>query len=362
MLILAGPVGETEHDGGRHPECPARIVAVMEGVADLHLGSDLVTVEPGPASREDLARVHSTRYLDELEAFSRRGGGSLDPDTYVTDNSWDTACRAAGAGLGAIAELRARGEGVAFAAARPPGHHAEREQGMGFCLLNNVAVAAASLVAAREKVLIVDWDVHHGNGTQEIFWDEDAVLYASTHQWPLYPGTGKPTEVGGTDAIGTTLNVPVPPGATGDVLRSAFDDVVAPAAAEFAPDWVLVSCGFDAHRADPLAELALSSADFAALARTVSSFAPTAGRVVLFLEGGYDFRAVRRSTAATIGALLGDPVGLEEPTFGGPGAEAVRAAAAAHQRAVGAALDMQIGAGDLDAPVTGSAARFRSPW
>ena len=163
---------------------------------------------------------------------------------------------------------------------------------MGFCLVNNVAVAAASLLAARERVLIVDWDVHHGNGTQELFWDEDAVLYVSTHQWPLYPGTGKPTEVGGAGAIGTTLNIPVPPGATGDVLRRAFDDVVAPAA----------------------------------------------GRVVLFLEGGYDLRAVRRSTAATIGALLGEPVGPEEETFGGPGAEAVRAAAAVHRRAVSAAL------------------------
>ncbi len=338
MLILAGPVGETEHDGGAHPECPARITAVMQGVADLHLGSDLVAVDPGPASREDLARVHSTRYLDELESCARRGGGSLDPDTYVTGTSWDAACRAAGAGLGAIAELRARGEGIGFAVARPPGHHAERERGMGFCLVNNVAVAAASLLAARERVLIVDWDVHHGNGTQELFWDEDAVLYVSTHQWPLYPGTGKPTEVGGAGAIGTTLNIPVPPGATGDVLRRAFDDVVAPAVAEFAPDWVLVSCGFDAHRADPLAELALSSADFATLARTVSLYAPAAGRVVLFLEGGYDLRAVRRSTAATIGALLGEPVGPEEATFGGPGAEAVRAAAAVHRRAVSAAL------------------------
>lgn len=352
MLILAGPVGEAAHERGSHPERPARITAVVDGIADLRLGSDMVGVGPAPVTRADLARVHSERYLNELEAFARRGGGSLDPDTYVTRGSWDVALAAAGAGLAAVETLQARGDGVAFVVARPPGHHAERSRGMGFCLLNNVAVSAAALVARGERVLVVDWDVHHGNGTQEIFWDDPRLLYVSTHQWPLYPGTGAPEEVGGPAAVGTTLNVPVPPGATGDVLRIALDEVVAPAVEAFRPDWVLVSCGFDAHRADPLAELALSSADFADLARTVAAFAPAPGRVVLFLEGGYDMVAVRRSTAAVVGALLGNSGSPEHPTSGGPGAHAVRAAAELRRRAVSEAHD-HLGVGALDAPVTG---------
>lgn len=351
MLILAGPVGESEHDGGAHPERPARVGAVLRGIGDLHLGTDLVTVESRPAHREDLLRVHDAQYLDELEAFSGRGGGALDPDTYVKRTSWDAACRAAGAGLAALDALGSRGEGVAFVVARPPGHHAERGRGMGFCLLNNVAIAAAALVQRGARVLVVDWDVHHGNGTQEIFWDEPDVLYVSTHQWPLYPGTGRPEEVGGMRAIGATLNVPVPPGATGDVLLRAIDDVVAPAAEMFRPDWVLVSCGYDAHRADPLAELMLSSADFGALARAVAELAPSPGRLVLFLEGGYDLQAVQRSTAATVAALLGEPGEPEAPTFGGPGSDAVRAAARDRKRAVDDASDRLYAMGSLDAPV-----------
>jgi acetoin utilization deacetylase AcuC-like enzyme len=325
---------------------------VLQGIADLHLGSDLLTVDAPPATRNDLLAVHDAQYLDELEAFSRRGGGELDPDTYVTGTSWDAALRAAGAGLAAVEVLRARGEGVAFVAVRPPGHHAERGRGMGFCLLNNVAVTAAALASSGARVVVVDWDVHHGNGTQEIFWDEPDVLYVSTHQWPLYPGTGRPEEVGGVDAIGATLNVPVPPGATGDVLRQAMDDVIAPAVESFRPDWVLVSCGYDAHRADPLAELALSSADFAALARGAAALAPSPGRLVLFLEGGYDLQAIRRSTAATLGALVGDAAQPEEPTFGGPGSEAVRTAGRDRKRAIDEAWDRVLGAGSLDAPVT----------
>jgi acetoin utilization deacetylase AcuC-like enzyme len=360
MLILAGPVGQVEHDGGSHPERPARIDAVLQGIEDLRLGSDLVTVGARRASREELARVHDEQYLDELEAFSRRGGGPLDQDTYVTSTSWDAALRAAGAGLAAIDALGTRAEGFAFVVARPPGHHAERERGMGFCLLNNIAVAAAALAARGARVLVVDWDVHHGNGTQEIFWEDPAVLYVSTHQWPLYPGTGRPEEVGGSEGIGTTLNVPVPPGATGDVLRQALDDVVAPVVDAFHPDWVLVSCGFDAHRADPLAELELSSADFAAFARTVSAFAPAPGRMALFLEGGYDLQALRRSTAATAGALLGDPSELEPPTFGGPGTDEVRVAALARRRAVDDAWDRRHAQESLDAPVTRPSSRGSS--
>lgn len=336
MLIVSGPSGAHEHRGPAfHPERPERVQAVAEGLDDLHLGEDRVEVPAPEASLEDLARVHTPAYLSELEAFCRAGGGDLDPDTYAAADSWEAARRSAGGGLAAVAALRARGAGVGFVATRPPGHHAERARGMGFCLLNNVAVTAAALRDGGERVAIVDWDVHHGNGTQEIFWDDPDVLYVSTHQWPLYPGTGSAFEVGGPGAPGLTVNVPVPAGATGDVLRLALESVAGPVVEQFAPDWVLVSCGFDAHRDDPLAGLALSSADFARLALLVQGFVPAPGRLVLFLEGGYDRDALRRTTTSTLGALLGQaPDWAAEETSGGPGEAQVLAVTEIRARAV----------------------------
>jgi len=205
---------------------------------------------------------------------------------------------------------------------------------MGFCLLNNVAVAAASLTARGQKVLIVDWDVHHGNGTQAIFWDDPDVLYVSTHQFPFFPGTGRAQEIGGPMALGLTVNVPLPAGATGDVVRSAIDHVARPTIEEFSPDWVLVSCGFDAHQADPLGDLALSSGDFAELARMVNGFTPGPGRLALFLEGGYNRLALQSSVTDTLGALLGLHTHPAAPTYGGPGMNEVRAAIAARHRAM----------------------------
>jgi acetoin utilization deacetylase AcuC-like enzyme len=272
VLIVGGPVGAFEHDGGGHPERPARLTAAMAGVQDLRLGDELVTVPASPAALERLTRVHAAGYLDELAGLCAAGGGELDPDTYVRPDSWDAARMAAGAGLAAVAELQRREDGVAFVAARPPGHHADSDRGMGFCLVNNIAVAAAALVDSGERVLIVDWDVHHGNGTQEIFWNEPRVLYVSTHQSPLYPGTGAVQEIGGPLARGKTLNIPLPPGATGDVVRRAIEEVATPVVEGFSPTWVLVSAGFDAHRSDPLADLALSSSS----SRGVTTFLPCA--------------------------------------------------------------------------------------
>ncbi|MGO8873014.1 MAG: histone deacetylase [Acidimicrobiales bacterium] len=332
MLVVVGPVEAGEHFEDGHPERPARMTSVMEGIADLHLGTDLTVVPTRPAGFEQLELVHTPAYLDRLRRFCTRGGGLLDSDTYATSASWEDARRSAGAGLVAVETLRERGTGVAFAATRPPGHHALSDRPMGFCLLNNVAVTAATLVAAGERVVIVDWDVHHGNGTQDLFWDEPDVLYVSTHQWPSYPGTGRPDEVGGATARGTTLNVPLPERATGDVVRRAFEELVSPAVDEFRPTWVLVSAGFDAHRADPLADLALSAGDFADLARTVAGFAPRPGRLVLFLEGGYDLDALRSSTSATLGAIVGAGIPDERPTTGGPGHDEVRHAAELRRR------------------------------
>jgi acetoin utilization deacetylase AcuC-like enzyme len=319
-----------------HPEQQGRIFSVMDGVRDLCLEDDIDFVTTPKAELEDLAQVHSATYLADLEAFCNQGGGDLDPDTFAKSDSFSAARRAAGAGLEAIAALERHGDGVAFVPVRPPGHHAERDRAMGFCLINNIAVSAASLTAKGLQVLIVDWDVHHGNGTQAIFWDDPTVLYVSTHQWPLFPGTGRAEEVGGPDALGLTVNIPLPSGATGDVVRCALDEVAQPVIDRFSPDWVLVSCGFDAHRADPLGGLALSTGDFAQLAQLARTYAPQPGRLALFLEGGYNAGSLRTSTSATLGALLDLPAETEAPTSNGPGLEAVRAAKRVRDQALDA--------------------------
>jgi acetoin utilization deacetylase AcuC-like enzyme len=232
---------------------------------------------------------------------------------------------AAGAGPDAVERLD-RGEGdAAFLAVRPPGHHATPTRAMGFCLLNNIAVTAAALVARGERVAIIDWDAHHGNGTQDAFYADGRVLYVSLHEFPLYPYTGRLDETGTGAGEGTTINVPLPAGATGDVLLHAMDVLVGPAVEAFAPTWLLLSAGFDGHRDDPLTGLHLSSGDFAELTARSLALAPP-GRRIAFLEGGYDLQALSDSTAACVAALAGADLRPEPSSSGGPGRAVVDAA------------------------------------
>ncbi len=330
LLVAASPTLDHHDVGPRHPERPARIPAALAGIDEAGLHDAVINLEPRRATTQELTLVHPLSYLESLHAFCDAGGGAIDPDTMAGPGSWDTALLAAGAALEVVDALT-RGDGdVAFVAARPPGHHALAAEPMGFCLLNNIAVAAAMLAERGERVLIVDWDVHHGNGTQDIFWDDPRVLYVSTHQWPLYPGTGRVTETGGRGAPGLTVNVPLPPHATGDVILRALDEVVAPVVEGFAPTWVLASAGYDAHRADPMAGLLLTSGDFADVAKRVKAFAPATGRLALILEGGYDLDALRMSVGASLAALLDVQFRPEHASTGGPGDDAVEAAIRVH--------------------------------
>ncbi|HET8931764.1 MAG TPA: histone deacetylase [Acidimicrobiales bacterium] len=335
LLVVADERCARHFAGSGHPERAERVDALLVGLHDAQRDEAIEFAVPSPATDDALERVHAPDYVAAVTSFCLTGGGHLDPDTSVVPDSLEAAHLAAGSGLHAIDVLREGRATAALCAVRPPGHHARPGAAMGFCVFNNVAVAAAALAAAGERVLIVDVDVHHGNGTQEAFWDDPRVAYASIHQWPWYPGTGAADETGGAGARDGICNVPVPAGATGDVYDAAVDTVIVPFAERFAPDWLCISLGFDAHRADPLAEVGLSAGDFGRIMAKLVGLVPT-GRTIALFEGGYDLGAIASSTAASVAALTDRTAGSatavaatsdEAPTTGGPGRDAVAALA-----------------------------------
>ena len=325
-LLVATHARFLDHDTGPgHPERPLRLAAVQQGIADAGLAEAVVPVEPTPAPRAVIERVHPAALIEAIERFCAAGGGYLDGDTHVGAASFEAAMLAAVAGLALVDRLDAGDGDTGFCAVRPPGHHATATRAMGFCLFNNVAVTAAALAERGERVAIVDYDAHHGNGTQDAFIADPRVFYVSFHEWPLYPGTGALHDVGHGAGLGTTLNLPFPAGTTGDVYRTALDDLVLPALEQFDPTWLLVSAGFDAHRADPLTGLALTAGDYADITASLLPLVP-AGRRLFFLEGGYDLGALRDATGAALAVTQDVSYRPEEPTAGGPGRDIVAAA------------------------------------
>jgi acetoin utilization deacetylase AcuC-like enzyme len=296
-----------------HPESAARIESVRSHLASIGLLERLAAHEPQAASRALLELVHEPELVDLLDDLDRRGGGQIDLDTGMGPGSLEAALRATQGTVDAADRVLHGQWEAAFVCMRPPGHHATANRPMGFCLTNHVAVAARWAIreAGLSRVAVIDWDAHHGNGTQDIFWTDPSVLYVSLHQFPWYPGTGDATERGDGDGRGSTLNVPLPAGAAEDAYDQALGEVVEPAVRDFAPELVLVSAGYDAHHRDPLCMMRLTAGAFFRFARRIADWGPGP---VCVLEGGYDLEALAWSVAATLSALVGSeaPVGVPD--------------------------------------------------
>jgi acetoin utilization deacetylase AcuC-like enzyme len=306
-LYVAHP-SSYDHDTGPHPENAGRLRAVTAAL-EARDWMGLERIEAPAADREQLERVHTRAHIDSIEELSGRGGGPIDLDTTTSAGSWEAALHAAGGAAHAAQRLLAGDDRAALCALRPPGHHAEGDRAMGFCLFNNIAVAAEHALQAcgAERVLILDWDVHHGNGTEAIFAESNHVLYASIHQWPLYPGTGAAEYTGSGAGEGYTVNLPVPPGAGPDEFLALVQHVVVPIGREYAPDLIAISAGYDAHRADPLASCALDEVAYADMSASLRQLAEEVSCPILVcLEGGYDPDALAASVVATLEALTSE--------------------------------------------------------
>ncbi|HEU4318509.1 MAG TPA: histone deacetylase [Acidimicrobiia bacterium] len=302
VIVASHPSALLHDTGRRHPERPERVGAVLDGIDAS--GLDVKRITSPKIERSELALVHDSSYIGMIQTFCELGGGALDMDTFVSRASWEAALAAAGGVRALVEELGGGGPAPGFSVSRPPGHHALRDRAMGFCLFNNVAVSAAYLRSRGDRVAILDWDVHHGNGTQEMVMDDNGILYASIHQNHFYPFAGDLEDIEAGDAKGTTVNVPLPAGTGGDVYRRAWGELILPVLSQFEPDWVLLSAGFDAHTNDHLANFHLLADDYGWMAAELAGIHP-AGRIIVALEGGYDLDALRDSTRATLLGLNG---------------------------------------------------------
>ena len=311
-----------EHDAGAgHPERPERLEAVRRGLRDAGLDEELVRLAPRAAVPEELLRVHTAAHVARIASGAGRHV-RFDPDTAAGPRSHAAALAAAGAVVDAVERVLDGSLDRAFCAVRPPGHHATPGRPMGFCLLNNVAIgAAAAFARGRQRVAILDFDVHHGNGTQEAFWRDPRVLFVSSHQFPYYPGTGALDEVGEGDGRGFTVILPMPAGLGDAEYRRAYREIVEPIGRTFDPELVLVSAGFDIHRDDPLGGMGVTAAGFAELMDVCLAVAAGAarGRLRSVLEGGYDLDGIAEASAAVVGRMLGRPFvapdGAPRPAF-----------------------------------------------
>ena len=297
--------------GPHHPERPERLEAITARISESGITKDLRVLGAGPAALEWIREIHDAAYIERVRETCESGSPIIDSmDTGICEESYGIALLAAGDGLAAADAVAGGGVSAAFAAVRPPGHHATRDTAMGFCLFNNAAIAARYLQRkhALPKIFIVDWDVHHGNGTQDAFFEDPTVFYFSIHQWPLYPGTGSALDKGRGPGEGFTLNAPMPERCGDDDYRRVFEERVRPSMESFRPDAVVISAGFDAHRDDPLAGMRLTEPGFADLTRIVLGAARDlcGGRVVSLLEGGYSLGALAASVEAHLGSLLRD--------------------------------------------------------
>jgi acetoin utilization deacetylase AcuC-like enzyme len=312
------------HKHPNHPENSDRLEAIMGLLNEQDALADLVPVPFTAATTEQLATVHRASYITTLKQFCLRGGGMLEPSTYVNSTSYDAAAMAAGASLAAVRAVLQGRVRRTFALVRPPGHHAFADHGEGFCLFNNVAFAARCALDefGLERVMIVDWDVHHGNGTQDIFYTDPHVFYISTHQMPLYPGTGRISEIGEGAGEGTTLNIPLQPGVGDEGFARIFDEVICPAARRYQPELILISAGYDGHWRDTLAGwrytlggLNLSLNGFANLAQVLSALSDElcGGRMAVMLEGGYDLEVLSYGVLNTFYVLNGVPERVSDP-------------------------------------------------
>ncbi len=310
-VFVYDPIFLEHRPPARHVESPRRLEAVVAQLERLRWldRPDVLRLAPRPATESELAAVHTYDYIRSIEEKAKSGGGRLDADTYLSPRSYEVAVMAAGAPLVALDAILGGQARNGYALVRPPGHHARPAQAMGFCLFNNVAVAARYAIDHHglKRVMIVDFDVHHGNGTQEIFYEDPRVLYISTHQYPWYPGTGRSDEMGAGAGLGTTVNIPLPAGTDWAVFDAVIRQVMAPLADRFRPELLLVSAGYDAHWRDPLGQFRLANVDFVLITRLLKEIAEDYcdGRILLVQEGGYDIDALAQSAASCFNVLLG---------------------------------------------------------